>query len=120
MASNTFKVPSALISKSSRGLVTGASVSLADTLDAAYRNNHAADAVVETTGFDAGAMDAAARVSGVRLVEARRVVHARLLRGTEDWRNVDLIAVPDYGRVELNRFFPQTGAWPPPDQAVLL
>jgi putative ABC transport system permease protein len=108
------------VSVASIGMVTGASVIMVDTLDAAYLRNHAADALLETSGFDPGVLSGVARTPGVRLVEGRRIVHARLRVGTDDWRNLDLIAVPDYQGVQLNRFFPEAGAWPPPDQAVVL
>ena len=113
-------VLSMAVSVMSIGMVTGASVIMVRTLDAAYVRNHAADAILEVSPVPSSLVAAAAAVPGVRLVEPRRVVHARLLRGSDDWRNIDLIAVPDYRHVDLNRFFPQAGAWPPPPRSVLL
>ena len=106
------------VSVMSIGMVTGASVILVTTLDGAYRANHAADAVLETTGFDGPALAAASAVPGVLRVEGRRIIHARLERAPGDWRNIDLIAVPDFGAVTLNRFFPEAGAWPPQDRSI--
>lgn len=108
------------VSVMSIGMVSGASVILVDTLDRAYVRNQAADAVFQVTPVDAATLTAVRAVPGVALAEGRGVVHARLQVAGEDWRNLDLIAVPDYAGVQVDRFFPQAGAWPPPDGAVLL
>jgi putative ABC transport system permease protein len=108
------------VSVMSIGMVSGASVILVGTLDSAYRHNHPADAVLEASLFDNGVLSAVRQVPGVSAAEPRRVLHARLLRGGDDRRNLDLIAVPDFGTVELNRVFPEAGAWPPPFQGVIL
>jgi putative ABC transport system permease protein len=108
------------VSVMSIGMVSGASAILVNTLDGAYRHNQAADAVLETTPFSATVLAAAEAEPGIRLAEARRVVHSRLRQGAGDWRNLDLISVPDFSGVGLNRFFPQAGAWPPPYQGIVL
>ena len=112
-------VVSMAVSVAAIGMVTGASVIMVNTLDAAYHRNHAADAVLETSVFDPALMATVAGTPGVGVAEGRRIVHARLLSGG-GWRNLDLIAVPDYAAVSLNRFFPEAGAWPPPDQSLVL
>ena len=59
------------VSVMSIGMVSGASVILVGTLDSAYRHNHPADAVLETSLIDNGVLSAVRQVPGVSAKDQR-------------------------------------------------
>ena len=52
-------------------------------------------------------------MEGVRDAEARRSVTVRLQLANGQWRNLILVAYPDYGDIRIGKITPETGAWPP-------
>ena len=44
----------------------------------------------------------------------------RLRVGPNDWRDLELYALPDFERVQINKVSPERGAWPPADRELVL
>ncbi|NJO00226.1 MAG: FtsX-like permease family protein [Anaerolineales bacterium] len=44
----------------------------------------------------------------------------RVQTGPDQWRLLYLIAIPDFDEVEIDQFSPEAGAWPPPNNTVLI
>ena len=73
--------------------------------------------------FEAFDDDVVESVEGMRDVEeaeARRRVSMRVKTGPEEWRILWLIAIPDFDDIKIDRISPEAGAWPPPDNEMLI
>jgi putative ABC transport system permease protein len=53
-------------------------------------------------------------------VQARRSILARVQVGPDAWRPLLLFVVPDFAGMRVSRFWPDSGAWPPPTGAMLI
>jgi putative ABC transport system permease protein len=78
-----------------------------------------ASAVLRTARFDAALLDDVRRVPGVALADGGRSLLARA-GAAGDPRTVLLFAPASFGSQRVNRLRPQTGAWPPAPNTVLL
>jgi putative ABC transport system permease protein len=56
----------------------------------------------------------------VREAEGHRGVNVRFKVGSDGWRNMLLIAIPDYEDIRVNKILPEAGAWPPSDRELLI
>ncbi len=62
-------------------------------------------------------------VRGMRDVadaDARRAIDVRVKTGAGEWTNLRVFAIEDYDDIRVNKVMPQSGAWPPPDQEILI
>jgi putative ABC transport system permease protein len=71
-------------------------------------------------GFDDELVQAVRRIEGVQEAEGRRMTVVRLQVGPEQWRDLQLIAIPDYEQMRINKVRPETGAWPPLAHEILI
>lgn len=70
--------------------------------------------------FDEEIVESARRVRGVKEAEGRRNVDIRVQAPSGEWKQILLIAIPDYTKQKVNLIRSQAGAWPPGDGDVLL
>jgi putative ABC transport system permease protein len=56
----------------------------------------------------------------VAAAEGRRVVNVRFHTGDEEWRNLQLNAIPNYNTISINKIKPEAGLYPPPQRELLL
>ena len=70
--------------------------------------------------FDEELVQSVRSLRGVREAEGRRNVDLRVQTAGGEWRQMLLIAIPDYHEQKVNILRRQSGAWPPADGDVLL
>ena len=70
--------------------------------------------------FDEGLLHSVRHMDGVAAAEARRIIDARVLDGNGKWNNLAIFAVNDFEEMQVNRIWAQSGAWPPPEQEILI
>ncbi len=103
------------------GITGGTRHILAKDLAAAYAAINPASATIQTfSPFSEQLVEVARQTKGVRDAEGRTGIMVRLRVGDEDWRNVQLVAVPDYEQMRIDKVRPGSGAWPPPDRGILI
>lgn len=108
------------VSLSAVGVLLGAYAVLTREMVASYESTRPASATLEIpSGVDAALVEEVRRHPGVAEAEARDVVVARTRVGDE-WRRTLLFVIDDFEDLRLNRFRPESGAWPPPEGTVLL
>ncbi len=103
------------------GVIAISQIVLSRDLRETYLATNPASATILT--FDAFDEDVVEAVKGMREVaaaEARRRVTVRIKTGPDEWRPTWLIAIPDFDEIEIDRFYPEAGAWPPPDHELLI
>jgi putative ABC transport system permease protein len=89
-------------------------------VDTGFRDTEPADFTVFVEPTNAEVVAAATTVAGVARAEARGSSRGRVRIGPLRWRPLQLIAPASFERVTVSRFFPQTGAWPPADDEILV
>jgi putative ABC transport system permease protein len=52
--------------------------------------------------------------------DARRTLDARIQIAPGKWENLIVFAVEDYDDIRVNKIWPQSGAWPPPEREILI
>jgi putative ABC transport system permease protein len=70
--------------------------------------------------FDENFVQAIRSMPDVADADARRVIEVHVQTGLNQSVNLTIFAVPDYNRIRVNKIWPQAGAWPPPDNEILI
>ena len=71
--------------------------------------------------FDDKMVESVEALPEVAEAEARRSVSVRFrTAGSDEWRNMSLIAIPDYENITINKIKPVSGEYPPPLREVLI
>ena len=73
-----------------------------------------------TDRFPEEVIDSVRSIRGVREAEGRRKFVARLLRGPDDWVNIELAALADYRDIRIRKLTFERGEWNPPDHELLI
>ncbi len=103
------------------GMVMGSQLIVDRYLPAAYAAvNPAAGTVFTLTTFDDDLVEVVRAMDEVDEAEGRRVVNVRFMTQSGEWRILQLIAIPDYEDITLNKIRSETGEYPPPLHEVLL
>lgn len=101
-------------------LTLNAQVILSRELNDGYVSTNPASAVLFTEPFDDALIQTVANMAEVQEAEGRRTVAARILVGPNQWRDILLIAIPDYEDILINQVQPERGQWPPEQREILL
>lgn len=62
-------------------------------------------------------------VRGMRDVaeaDARQAIDVRVKTGAGEWTNLRVFAIEDYDDIRVNKVRPESGAWPPPENEILI
>ena len=85
-------------------------------LKTTYSDTRPASAILVMDGtVDDALVDSVRRVPGVSDAEARPVIGGRLRVGNNQWVPLVLFVVRDFRDLRMDRFVPDSGAWPPGD-----
>lgn len=102
------------------GLIMGAARALRVELPLRYQEVYPASGVLHASPFDLPTVDAVARMPEVAVAEGRTRVKMRYLTPGGEWKDLDLIALDDYTNNQVNIIRPYAGAWPPPENELLV
>lgn len=102
------------------GFVVGAQSILLRELDRGYQASEVASAVLYTDPFSADLVQSISRMPEVAAAEGRRTVRLRVQLADNQEQTLLLVAVSDFEQMALDKVFPVSGAWPPPDDTVLI
>lgn len=69
-------------------------------------------AILYTYPFDEEFAQRVAEMPGVEAAEGRETLSARVVLGADDWRNIDLISVPDFAQMNVDSLPYVAGSWP--------
>jgi len=70
--------------------------------------------------FEEDFIQAVRHMRNVAEADARRAFDVRVKIGPEEWTNLRIFAVPDYDDIRVNKISAESGAWPPPEQEILI
>lgn len=84
-----------------------------------YLGTHPASAWIETDHVDEKLVLEVNKRAGIEDAEAGSTVTARV-RSKGEWKPLLLFVVEDFNHIKMNSFEHESGAWPPPDNTLLL
>jgi putative ABC transport system permease protein len=102
------------------GTTAGTWVMMSRDLSADYAAIDPSSAILFTAPFDDDLVRSIESMPAVREAEGRFSFVVRLRTGPDEWRNLRLEAIDDFDDIRLNRVRPERGAWPPPEEEVLI
>ncbi len=103
------------------GVIAGTRQVISRELSAGFAAIRPASVTITVTEpFDDELVRAIGKMPAVGEAEGRRSVLVRLQLGEDEWRDLQLIAIPDFDDMRIDRVFPQEGAWPPAERELLI
>jgi putative ABC transport system permease protein len=102
------------------GTIMAGRIVLQRELRTSFLATNPASAIITTEPFDDDLVDAVRGLPDVAQAQGRRAVPARIQTGPEAWQDTVLYVLPDDGVTEVGIVKPWQGAWPAPDNAVLI
>jgi putative ABC transport system permease protein len=102
------------------GTILGAYTILTREISRNYLGTNPASALLELDQVDDAVVEAVRQQPGIADAEASSSVQARVEVSPNEWMPILLFVIKDYDAMRLNTFKPEEGAWPPPDQTILL
>ena len=102
------------------GMVFSTRLMLSEDLNAGYVATTPASAILFVDEFDEALVQTVRRMDRVLDAEGRRNISVRLKVGPDSWQDMRIDILQDYGDLRLNRIRPESGAWPPADQTMLI
>jgi len=103
------------------GTVASSYIILTQDLAQTYQATNPAHAwLMSFQSFDEDVVDAVENLREVKVAEGRRRVTVRAKTGPDEWQLIWLMAIPDFDDIKIDKISPERGAWPPPDNELLI
>ncbi len=103
------------------GMILGSRVILLRDLRTGWLATNPASATIFTVdSFDDDLIDVVRHMRVVAEAEGRRAVNVRYSAGPGQWRNLQLIALPDFEDIRVSKVRSVSGGWPPTEGEVLI
>ncbi len=102
------------------GTILSAYTILTREISRNYLGTNPASAYLELDRVDDSVVEAVKQRPNIVDAEAGSWIMTRIDIGSNEWRPLLLFVVKDFNTIRLNKFQPEAGAFPPPDQTILL
>ena len=102
------------------GVVVNARTILVREYDSDQAGALPASAVIQTYPFDEDLANGVARLPGVAAAEGRTLVHTRVYDRAGAPHDLVLVAIPDFGAMQVDVLTPLGGKWPPGKRELIL
>jgi len=103
------------------GTIVSSRAILSTEMDKSYAEINPSSGLVHTLEpFDEDFIRSVRAMHDVEEADARRVIEARVQIGPGEWGNLRIFAVKDYDHMRVNKIWPHSGAWPPPEREILI
>jgi len=101
------------------GTILSAYTILTREISRNYLGTNPASAYLELDRVDDSVVEAVRQQPNIVDAEAGSWVMTRIDIGSNEWRPLLLFVVKDFNTLRLNKFLPESGAFPPPEQTIL-
>ena len=103
------------------GTIVSARVILDEGMAESYAAINPSTGTVRTLElFDEDFVRSVRAMRDVADADARRTVDVRVQTGAGKWENLTVFAVEDYDDIRINKIWPESGTWPPPEREILI
>jgi putative ABC transport system permease protein len=113
-------IASILVGLFAIGVIANMYILIRSDMQAGYAATNPANIFISASLYDKSLLDHVQRLPGVRQAEGSRNFSLRLQSGPGEWINVKVMAVPDFGAMQINQVSPVMGQWPPQDRQIVL
>lgn len=102
------------------GTILSAYTILTREISRNYLGTNPASAFLELDRVDNSVVEAVKQQPSIADAEVTSWVTARVEVKPNEWMPLLLFVIPDFNHMQLDTFLPESGAWPPPTQTILL
>ena len=102
------------------GMVYSSYLMFERDLALSWQSASPANATLIADLFEDESVDGVRGIRGIKAAEGRRNVALRVLGSDGLWKQLTLVAIPDYEKQKVDIVRHQSGEWPPGDGAVLI
>jgi len=103
------------------GTIVSSRTILSSEMASSYEAIAPSSGIVRTAElFDEAFVRAVRSIDEVAEVDARRSISVRARTGSGEWVTLRIFAVEDYGHMRVDKIWPASGVWPPPEREVLI
>ena len=103
------------------GTIVGAQAILSTGMAESFAAINPSSGTVRTAElFQDDFVQAIRGMKNVADADARRALDVRIKIGPDEWTNLRIFALENYNDIRVNKIFPDSGAWPPPEQEILI
>lgn len=103
------------------GMVMGSQVVVDENLPEQYLSvNPAGGTILALTTFDETMIENIQAMDEVGDAEGRRFVNVRFQTEAGEWQSIQLTAIPDFENININKLSSEEGAFPPPEETLLI
>jgi len=103
------------------GVIAGTYVIISNDMSASYAANQPMNIELRSDSFDSTLVDTIKNLRPIEYAEGRRVFNLRVrIPGNKLWTTLDLVAIPDYSKIDINLLHPIEGSTAPTSKQVLL
>jgi putative ABC transport system permease protein len=103
------------------GTIVSSREILSTEMDKSYAAINPSSGTVRTVElFDEDFVRSVRAMKDVEEADARRVIDARVQVGPGEWANLKIFAIANYDDMRVNKVWPESGAWPPPEREILI
>ena len=103
------------------GTIVGAQAILSTGMAESFAAINPSSGTVRTAElFEEDFVQAVRGMRNVAEADARRTIDVRIKIGPEEWTNLRVFALENYDDIRVNKVFPDSGVWPPPEQEILI
>lgn len=102
------------------GAVATALITLSSDLNDNFLQTNPPSVIESTSALDPAALAAAAAIPGVREVEDRPMISARIETARNRWSDLILFVVDDFQHPRVSRFYLESGRWPAAGEGLMI
>src|SRR5512134_2180085 len=103
------------------GIILSARSILSEGLARSFAAIYPSSGTVRTIEpFDEDFLESVRSMPEVQEADARRNISARVEVAPGEWQNITLFVIADYNDIRVNKVSAESGAWPPPERAILI
>jgi putative ABC transport system permease protein len=103
------------------GTIVSSQTILSTEMDKSYAAISPSSGTVRTLElFDEDFVRSVRAMKEIQDADARRTINARIQIGPGKWENLIIFAIEDYDNMRINKIWPHSSAWPPPEREVLV
>ncbi|NMC53092.1 MAG: FtsX-like permease family protein [Chloroflexi bacterium] len=102
------------------GTISGAYVIIDHDMSASFAASNPANIEMRVTAIDEDLVKAVRRLEGVQNAEGRHSVSVRVKAGPDEWKLLEVVAIPDYENSTINQLLPQLGNSIPGEKQAIL
>ncbi len=103
------------------GTIISARTILSTEMDKGFRAINPSSGTVRTLEtFNEDFVQSVRAMPDVADADARRIISARVETNPGEWNNLIIFAIKDYDDMRINKVWHEEGAWPPPENEILI